>query len=72
MLQQTPTKQSPHFSYRCYLQYNAASHPDGFIAPQDWLHVWNMQQWLLQNQPVQRKRTLPFAQPVLSPNRKTG
>ena len=34
-------------SYRCYLYFSAVHHPDGFMAPSDWLKTWNLQQWML-------------------------
>ncbi|MBI9051531.1 MAG: hypothetical protein JEZ00_19060 [Anaerolineaceae bacterium] len=61
MLQDRQANKTLHFSYRCYLQYNAASHPDGFIAPADWLQLWNVQQWFLRSRQAQQKRTADSA-----------
>jgi|WetSurMetagenome_2_1015567.scaffolds.fasta_scaffold499071_2 hypothetical protein len=34
-------------NYRSYLYFSASNHLDGFIAPSDWLCMWNLQQWML-------------------------
>jgi hypothetical protein len=68
MLQRTIINKTQQCSYRNYLQFNANSHPDGFISPRDWINIWNMHKWELMTEPSQRSQSTPYILPCLSSN----